>query len=108
MFKLSVDDEPRDSFDETRAQTIGIQWTEFVIAAAFTQDEELPQLTFIESNLPTFYDYTHGGDDILAVNLPSRRPLIEPDKTMFFSPKNCVNQKPDCLAKNNRAFFSPN
>ena len=43
MFKLSVDDEPRDSFDETRAQTIGIQWTEFVIVATFTQAEKLPQ-----------------------------------------------------------------
>ena len=37
LFKLPVDDEPRDSFDETRVMTIGIQWIDFMIAATFTQ-----------------------------------------------------------------------
>ena len=44
LFKFPVDDEPRDSFDETPAQTTGIKWTEFVISSTFTQAEELPQL----------------------------------------------------------------
>ena len=46
---------------------------------------------------------------IAVVNLPSRRPLIEPNKTMVFAQKlgfNVLNQKPDCLAKNNRVFPS--
>ncbi|CAM6027354.1 unnamed protein product, partial [Sphagnum balticum] len=53
LFKFLVDDEPRDSFNETRVQTIGIQWTEFVIAAEQEKAEDSTRFKMLANGAKT-------------------------------------------------------
>ncbi|ETV98281.1 hypothetical protein H310_08993 [Aphanomyces invadans] len=71
LFKFPVDEVPRESWDETRAQTFAVQRTSSAASErSFStigflhsklrsrlNPKDVDKLTFIKSNLPAFYDY---------------------------------------------------